>query len=166
MTRKWFGRIDQRGLTLPETLVALVGLAIVGLGIVAVHVERLQMQPTSAWHDDAKILAEEMATIVRGTVQKTAQAGNSEVVRYENPIGVVCRTVVANLSANDMAANQVACWQNKVAAKLPNGSGTIVLDQATIPISYVIAVSWLQASGSTATYVVRSVLLTPPVTAN
>ena len=153
------GHVRQSGLTVPETLVAFVGMAIVGLGIVAVHVERLQTQPTTSWHSDAKLLAEEMAAIVSAASQKPMQAINGEAVRYENPIGVVCRNDVANLSAIDIAANQVACWQSKVAAKLPNGSGMLALDQVTMPASYVITVSWLQASGSTATYVVRTAAL-------
>jgi Tfp pilus assembly protein PilV len=153
--------MKQRGLTLPETLVALVGLAIVGLGIVAVHVERLQTQPASGWYSDAKMLADEMEAIVRDTAQKTKQAATiGEMVRYENPIGVVCSNDAANLRAADRAANQVACWQSKVAAMLPNGSGMIALDQVTIPASYVVTVSWLQSTGSTATYVVRTSALT------
>jgi Tfp pilus assembly protein PilV len=143
------------GLTLPETLVALVGLAIVVLGIVAVHVERLQTIPIVAWRSDAKMLAEEFAAIVRDETLKSSNAQQAPV-RFENPIGVTCRVDVKSLSAVDVAANQVACWQGKVASQLPNGSGTIAIDQAAVPQVYVITVSWSQGGGSTASLVLRT----------
>jgi Tfp pilus assembly protein PilV len=146
----------QQGLTLPETLAAFVGLAIVVLGIVAVHVERLQTQPEVARRVDAKLLADEMATVVHDAEAKSKQDPAREAVRYENPIGMVCSKEASGLSIADAAANQVACWQSKIATRLPNGSGTIALDQTTVPVSYVVTVSWSQASGSTASYVVRT----------
>jgi Tfp pilus assembly protein PilV len=166
------------GLTLPETLVALVGLAIVVLGIAAVHVERLQSSPATTLRIDAKALAEELAAVVRESSLRSASVGASavssnvgminasamtvplsaqpEVVRFENPIGVTCRNDAKGLNAVDAASNQVACWQAKVAGRLPNGSGTIAVDAVSIPSVYVITVSWSQGGGSTASYVLRT----------
>ena len=148
MTPQFFRlSLKRHGLTLPETLVALVGMAIVVLSILAVHVERLQVVPGAELRGDAKALAEAMAAIVRD--------GRYGAARYENPIGIVCRAETNRLTVQELAANEVACWQDKVSAGLPNGAGTISTDENSYPPAYVITVSWSQPGARTASYVLR-----------
>jgi len=148
MQRLAVGRLSrQRGLTLPETAAALIGLAIFILSILAVHVERMSTSTSSVLRLDAEKLARELAQQVQGNRQSD--------VRYENAIGVVCKADANNLNPQQQALRQVACWQEKVSAALPSGMGAISLDEEAAPPAYVITVSWSQPGARTASYLLR-----------
>jgi Tfp pilus assembly protein PilV len=137
-----------RGLTLTETVTALALLGIGVLCIATVYLERSQAAPAVLLHSKANRLAEEMSQ------QMTAR--RSEQVHFENPVGVLCKTDTKNASPQQLATNDVACWQDKVAATLPNGSGSIALDDASVRKAYLITVSWSPPGGGTASYLLRA----------
>jgi len=145
MTRQPHHR--QSGLTLTETITALAVLGIGVLCIATVYLERTQAAPAVLLHSKADRLAEEMAARM-----KLHPLGE---VLFENPVGVLCKTDLQQAKPQELATNDVACWQEKIAATLPNGSGAITMDSESIPKAYLITVSWSPPRGSTASYLLR-----------
>src|SRR6478672_7583443 len=110
----------QRGLTLTESLTALVLLAIGVLCIATVYLERSQAAPAVLLHSKANRLAVEMAEHMR--------AHGADQVHFENPVGVRCNPQLAEAPTQQVVTNDIACWQEKVTQTLPNGSGAIAHD--------------------------------------
>ena len=139
-----------RGLTLTETVTALALLGIGVLCIATVYLERSQAAPAVLLHSKANRLAEELAE------QIAARRG--EQAHFENPVGVVCKPALTEGTPQALATNDVACWQDKIAATLPNGSGAIALEETAGGRAYLITVSWSPPDGGTASYLLRTVL--------
>ena len=135
------------GLTLTESLTALVLLAIGVLCIATVYLERAQAAPAVLLHSKANRLAAEMAERLR--------AQRSEQVHFENPVGVRCNPQLANATPQKIATNDIACWQEKVAQTLPNGSGAIARDTVHMTPAHLITVSWSPPDRGTASYLLR-----------
>jgi type IV pilus modification protein PilV len=135
------------GLTVIETLVALLMLGIGILCIAAVYLERSQAAPAVLLHTKAKRLAAELGDALR--------SGQFAQLRIDNPVGVVCMPHSSNSRKKGEVANLIACWQKKVGSTLPNGSGTLGFDAGSLPPARVITVSWSPPTGGTASYQLR-----------
>jgi type IV pilus modification protein PilV len=145
-------RLQQaRGLTLPETLAALVAFGIVVLSVATVHLERARAAPGIALREEAQRLGRELAEKIRGT-QVNTQANQ---VHYEDTVGVVCNRDVLPKHPQAVADNDVACWQEKVRERLPNGEGSITSDASALEAAYVVTVSWSQPGARGASHVLR-----------
>jgi type IV pilus modification protein PilV len=144
-------RIQARGLTLPETLAALVAFGIVVLSVATVHLERARAAPGIALREEAQRLGRELAEKIRST-QAGAQANQ---VHYEDTVGVVCNRDVLPKQPQAVADNDVACWQEKVRERLPNGEGSITSDASAVEAAYVVTVSWSQPGARGASHVLR-----------
>lgn len=139
---------QQNGFTLVEALVALLVLSIGMLGIAALYVESLRAGRTALLRTSAVNLAADMADRIRAN-----RAGG---LAYEGAAGVLCNPGLGFAAPADQALNEVACWQDTVAASLPNGIGTVDVDDATIPTTYTITVSWGEVGQAVAaSYVMR-----------
>ncbi len=136
-----------RGATLVEVLVALLILSVGLLGIAGLYVENLRTGRTGALRTQAATLAADMAERIR-----TNRTGAAAFVRVT---GQRCTQLASNASIDDVAANEVACWQDDVASALPNGTGIVARDTATLPATYTVTVSWSETGSGTASYVVR-----------
>lgn len=158
----------QRGLTLPETLAALIALAIVILSIASVYLERERAVPGLALRQAAHALAAQLGAQIEQGVAESIRSEGAPVF-YENPVGVVCqpelklgqRSDRKAPQPHDLAANSVACWQVQVSERLPNGTGAISLDSSSVPPAYAITVNWSESGARTASYVLR--VPTPPM---
>jgi type IV pilus assembly protein PilV len=135
------------GLTLTETLTALVLLAIGVLCIATLYMERSQAAPAVLLHSKANRLAQEMRERMR--TQYAAP------VHFENPVGVLCNPRLVDVTPQVLATNDIACWQSKVAETLPNGSGAIARDSQSLTPAYLITVSWSPPDRGTASYLLR-----------
>lgn len=135
------------GATLVEVLVALLILSVGLLGIAALYVDNLRNGRTAVLRTQAATLAADMADRIR-----INRAGGAAFARIT---GQRCTEIAADASVADVAANEVACWQDDVAKELPNGIGTISRDTTTLPATYTVTVSWSEAGAGTASYVVR-----------
>jgi type IV pilus assembly protein PilV len=149
----------QRGLTLTETLTALVLLAIGVLCIATVYLERSQAAPAVLLHSKANRLAVEMAERMR--------ARRTDQVHFENPVGVRCNPELSDAPTQQLVTNDIACWQEKVVQTLPNGSGAIAHDNRQTLRTYLITVSWSPPDRGTASFLLRvelpgEELLIPP----
>ncbi len=136
-----------RGATLVEVLVALLILSVGLLGIAALYVDNLRNGRTGVLRTQAASLAADMAERVR-----TNRSGGAAFARVA---GQRCRELPSTASADDVAANEVACWQEEVANSLPNGTGIVARDTTTVPATYTVTVSWSETGAGTASYVVR-----------
>lgn len=141
------GLLNQRGLTLPETLAALVATGVVLLSIATVHLERARAAPGIALREEAQRLAHELAEKIRTT--------RGMAVHYEDTVGIVCTRAALPKQPQAAANNDMACWQEKVRERLPNGGGAITSDEHSLPPAYVVTVSWSQPGARGASYVVR-----------
>jgi Tfp pilus assembly protein PilV len=137
----------QLGLTLTETLTALVLLAIGVLCIATLYMERSQAAPAVLLHSKANRLAQEM--------RERMHTPYAAPVHFENPVGVLCNPRLVDVAPQALATNDIACWQSKVAETLPNGSGAIARDSQSLPPAYLITVSWSPPDRGTASYLLR-----------
>lgn len=142
----------QRGLTLVETIVALLLIASITIGIAAIYAQRQNIARGGRLHARAVELAQQMATSI-------GENGDGKT-NFETTLGATCNlpSTPAGGAAGkktNSAVNTVACWQDMVEQELTNGSANISLDRATVPAQYIIVVSWSEPRSGTASYVLR-----------
>jgi len=135
------------GFTIMEVIAALLVIAVGIIGIAALYSDVVQTKAETQLQAQAAALAEEIATRIRANA-----AGR---VGYAGTVGVVCNTQAAPKSPQDAAANEAACWEDRVEQSLPSGLGTVTRDISSTPVRYVIAVSWSEPQGGAASYVVQ-----------
>ncbi|AMN47664.1 hypothetical protein ACG33_11240 [Steroidobacter denitrificans] len=156
-----------RGFTVAEGLAALLVVAVGILGIAALYSDQVPRKG-ARWRQEAA----ELVDIIAERILATREGREG----FSTTIGVVCgpedryreglapgRQVSPQGDgrprlAIDVAALVAACWEDEVARKLPSSQGKIRRDLSTIPVSYVISVSWSSLEG-TASYVMR---VSPP----
>jgi type IV pilus assembly protein PilV len=136
-----------RGATMVEVLVALLILAVGLLGVAALYVDNLRSGRTGVLRTQAATLAGDMADRIR-----TNRTGGAAFARVT---GQRCMELAPTAPVEDVAANEVACWQEEVAKFLPNGTGIVARDTTTVPPTYTVTVSWSETGAGTASYVVR-----------
>jgi len=136
-----------RGFTLAEIVGALLIIAIALIGIAALYTDTTQSTRESEPRVRAAELAEEIAARIRAN-----PAGR---IGYASVVGVVCDTNAKPKRPEDAAANEAACWHERVASELPSGMGSITRDASTNPPTYVVAVSWSPPEGGAASFVMR-----------
>ena len=123
------------GFTLVEVLIALIILSVGMLGIAGLYVHSMQAGRTSLFRHHAVTLAGDVADRIRANPRAAiaySQAGaNNNCVNG----GVDCTPV-------QMAANDIDLWDQQAADTLPNGTVTVVFDNAVLPPTYQITVAW------------------------
>jgi type IV pilus assembly protein PilV len=125
------------GFTLIEVLIALIVMSVGMLGIAGLYVTGLQAGRTSMFRHHAVTLAGDVADRIRanpraGAVYALAGADNNCVAA-----GIDC-------TASEMAANDVFLWQDQAGDTLPNGNVAVVFNNAVVPPTYQITVSWTE----------------------
>lgn len=135
------------GVTLAETLVALLVIAVGVIGIASLYAEQAISNPEAQLHTRAAELAEQIA-------QRIAENAEGRL-GYLGTIGVLCAPGTKTKTAHDAAAQEGACWEDAVERSLPSGLGSISRDTSTTPPTFVVAVSWSVPEGGTASYVLR-----------
>ncbi len=125
------------GFTLVEVLIALVIMSVGMLGIAGLYVHSMQAGRTSMFRHHAVTLAGDVADRIRanpraGAVYALAGANNNCIAA-----GIDC-------TAAEMAANDIFLWDLQATQTLPNGDVTVVFDNAVVPPTYQITVSWTE----------------------
>jgi type IV pilus assembly protein PilV len=136
-----------RGFTIIEILAALLVIAVGVIGIAALYSDAAQTNTEEYLHLQAAELAAEIA--------KRIEENADGRVGYVGTVGVVCNTERDFNSPVDAAANEAACWEDRVERSLPSGLGTITRDVSRTPVTYVVAVSWSAPKKGAASYVTQ-----------
>jgi type IV pilus assembly protein PilV len=129
-----------------EVLVALVVLGVGMLGMASLYVTTLQASTSAMSRMQAVNLASDLGDRIRanrtaGTAYEGSPASD----------GTTCVGTSANCSPADMAAHDLFIWQAQIDASLPGDpSGTVTLNTATSPDTYIIKVEWTEPGQSEA----------------
>ena len=140
-------RSRQRGITLVESLVALVVLSVGMLGIASLYITSLKAGRSALVRTQAVNLATDIADRIRANrdglnAYDTSLYGGAPAVQP---------CMGADCSSEDMAQDDLARWMQTLRTVMPgNATGEVIFqDQpGTQPNQYTIIVSWLE-SGDT-----------------
>ena len=130
----------QSGLTLIETLVALVVLSVGMLGVAALQVQGMSAGRTANYRSHAANLAADMAERIRSNpLALDAYAGPASDNR--------CAAVGGeglDCSPEQMAAHDLFLWDRAIRASLPEGDWRIQVDSGSEPPGYRLEVTWVE----------------------
>ena len=124
------------GFSLVEVLITLIIMSVGMLGIAGLYVQGMQAARTSIFRHHAVTLAGDVADRIRANPRATVAYTRADGENYNCVLGN------ADCSAAEMAAHDIFLWKAQAAETLPGGDVTIVLDNAVVPPSYSITVSW------------------------
>lgn len=125
------------GFTLVEVLIALIILSVGMLGIAGLYVHSMQAGRTSMFRHHAVTLAGDVGDRIRAN----PRAGPAYALAGANNN---CVAGGVNCSPGQMAANDIYLWDQQAADTLPNGTVTVVYDNAVLPPTYQITVAWTE----------------------
>ncbi|MDH3578044.1 MAG: type IV pilus modification protein PilV [Gammaproteobacteria bacterium] len=130
------------GFSLIEVLIALVIMSVGMLGIAGLYVEGMNAGRTSIFRHHAVTLAGDVADRIRANpTAGPAYAGD--------PGNNNCVLGNVNCDPAQMAANDIDLWKTQADDMLPNGDVTVTFDNAVVPPTYTIVVSWDEAGADT-----------------
>lgn len=130
----------QSGLTLIETLVALVVLSVGLLGIAALQVQGMSAGRTANYRSHAANLAADMAERIRANpLGLDAYAGPGSDNRCAASVGESL-----DCSPEQMAGHDLFLWDRAIRTSLPDGDWRIQVDSASTPPGYRIEVFWAE----------------------
>jgi len=135
------------GFTLVEVLIALIILSVGMLGIAGLYVHSMQAGRTSLFRHHAVTLAGDVADRIRANPRAAAAYGLAGANNNCVNGGIDC-------SPAQMAANDIDLWDQQAADTLPNGTVTVVFDNAVLPPTYEITVAW-DEPGENMTYIIK-----------
>lgn len=130
----------QSGLTLIETLVALVVLSVGLLGVAALQVHGLSAGRTANYRSHAANLAADMAERIRSNplgLDAYAGPGSDNHCTADEGEALEC-------TPEQMAAHDVFLWDRAIRASLPVGDWRIEVDSGSVPPGYRLEVSWVE----------------------
>jgi type IV pilus assembly protein PilV len=143
-------QIRAAGFSLVEALVALVVLSIGMLGIAALHVEGLRSARTALTRTTAVTLAADIADRIRAN--RAAKTEYDAVVTSADT-DANCEPKGAGCTPAELAHHDKALWLGAIETALPGGTGTIDCDDAAVPATYTITISWSEVGANVpATY--------------
>jgi type IV pilus assembly protein PilV len=134
------------GFTLVEVLIALIIMSVGMLGIAGLYVHSMQAGRTSMFRHHAVMLAGDVADRIRANPRAFAAYAGAGANNNCVGGGIDCTNV-------QMAANDIFLWQQQAAQYLPNGNVGVVFNNAVVPPSYQITVTWNEP-GEVLTYTV------------
>jgi type IV pilus assembly protein PilV len=115
------GIYSQRGLSLIESMVALLVISVGILGIASLQMSALSQNSSAYWHTQAVLSAHNMADRVRAN-QSQLTSGGYLGIDTADGYAQDCQTQACNDS--DMVTSDAADWQQQVQL-LPSGRGII-----------------------------------------
>jgi len=141
--KKHAQRRRMAGITMVETLVALVVISVGMLGIAGLYLSSLKAGRSANLRIQALNLASEMADRIRAN-----RNGLANYVATAAATGTQHACAAANCSTKDIAENDIYIWKQAISAALPaNANGQInFVDVADPdPDRYVILLTWREA---------------------
>jgi type IV pilus assembly protein PilV len=117
-------RSAQSGITLIETMIAILVLSFGMLGMLSVFLNSLKITSTSHFRSVAAQQSYALSDSIRANLpQLTVYPGVSGTAQAP------CLTT-AGCSTADMAQSEIALWQTRLATSLPAGAGTVCRDSS------------------------------------
>ncbi len=142
MPKRHFKKIKRDdGFTLIEVLISLIILSVGMLGIAGLYVHSMKAGRTSMFRHHAVTLAGDVGDRIRAN----PRAGPAYALAGSNKN---CVNGGVDCSPADMAANDIYLWDQQAADTLPNGTVTVVYDNAVSPPTYEIRVQWAEPEGT------------------
>ncbi len=129
------------GFTLIEVLISLIILSVGMLGIAGLYVHSMKAGRTSMFRHHAVTLAGDVGDRIRAN----PRAGPAYALAGSNNN---CVDGGVDCSPGEMAANDIYLWDQQAADTLPNGTVTVVYDNAVSPPTYEIRVQWIEPEGT------------------
>ncbi len=129
------------GFTLIEVLISLIILSVGMLGIAGLYVHSMKAGRTSMFRHHAVTLAGDVGDRIRAN----PRAGPAYALAGSNNN---CVDGGVDCSPGEMAANDIYLWDQQAADTLPNGTVTVVYDNAVSPPTYEIRVQWVEPEGT------------------
>lgn len=129
------------GFTLIEVLISLIILSVGMLGIAGLYVHSMKAGRTSMFRHHAVTLAGDVGDRIRAN----PRAGPAYALAGSNNN---CVDGGVDCSPGEMAANDIYLWDQQAADTLPNGTVTVVYDNAVSPPTYEIRVQWAEPEGT------------------
>ncbi len=124
-----------QGFTLVEVLIALIIMSVGMLGIAGLYVHSMHAGRTSLFRHHAVTLAGDIADRIRAN----PRAGAAYAAAGANSN---CVDGGINCTPAQMAANDIFLWDQQAVDTLPTGTVAIVFNNAVLPPTYQITVSW------------------------
>lgn len=142
-------RKAQRGLSMVESLVALVVLSIGLLGIASLYVTSLRTGRTALIRTQAVSLVSDLGDRIRANsrANTTAPAAYDLATYGGAPVTHGCVTA-SNCSADQLAEDDLSHWLDNVNATLPGPVAQVVVTRGGpgLPDQYAIQLTWQEAS--------------------
>lgn len=141
-------RRSQRGFSMIEVLISLLVLSIGLLGLASLQVVGLQNNQSAYLRSQASILGADIVDSMRAD-RLAATRGNYNHASFDNPPS----------GGSSRAAEDLAAWWNNVNTLLPDGGGTVSVDENG---NTTVRIRWLDdrvaedGSGTTTTFVYRT----------
>ena len=133
-----------QGFNLVEVLIALIILSVGMLGIAGLYVHSMQAGRTSLFRHHAVTLAGDVADRIRAN--PSAFGAYAALAGADN----LCVAAGINCTPAAMAAHDILLWQQQATDTLPTGATVaVVFDNAVVPFTYEITVSWPEAGYNT-----------------
>lgn len=123
------------GFTLIEVLIALIIMSVGMLGIAGLYVHSMQAGRTSMFRHNAVILAGDVADRIRANPRAAAAYAGAGANNN-------CVAGGINCTPAQMAAHDIFLWTRQAQDTLPNGDIDVVFNNAVMPPTYQITVSW------------------------
>jgi type IV pilus assembly protein PilV len=108
-----------RGVTLVETLIALLVLSIGLLGLAGLETASLRFNTSAYYRTQATALAYDLADRMRANRQ--AALANAYNVGFQNPVPA-CGAVAAGATISEQ---DIAAWRNALACRIPQSTGSV-----------------------------------------
>lgn len=128
---------QMRGFTLIEVLIALIIMSVGMLGIAGLYVHSMQAGRTSLLRHNAVTLAGDIADRIRAN----PRAGPAYALAGANNN---CVNGGVNCTPAQMAAHDIFLWDQQALDTLPNGAVNIVFNNAVVPPTYQITITWTE----------------------
>ncbi|MGV8805282.1 MAG: type IV pilus modification protein PilV [Polaromonas sp.] len=125
MLKNQFLRRRQRGITLLESMVAIVVMALGILGILGVQLRTLADTQTGVRRAQAIRLIEDLSERIK--VNPNGLASLNSYVTTWGVVGGTIPSCTAGCTSTDLAVHDIDFWKKNVAATLPSGDANIFL---------------------------------------
>jgi type IV pilus assembly protein PilV len=141
-------RASQQGFSMLEILVTLAVTAIALLGTAALQLNALRMGQGSQFRNQAVFLAGDIAERMEAN-KLAAVAGSYALALTAAPPAANDTCSIGACTSAQLAAYDLALWQNTIAAVLPTSSWSVTQTTAGNPSTYTITVNWTDRRGNT-----------------